>query len=724
MIDVVQSIPDSLDRKSYMYSMNIGAGDRLGLVNTQGFREAAIYFEKHGRYDDGVEGTPYYDKWWKEQKRRCLEGYTSGGVYISGYYYHYLNFCRIELVKETYGEVHKNKAKTARKTGVRVEDFPAFWDVDYMYFTALDIAANGITDEDYNNLPIEMNIRPEFRDGGRHLVWLKPRGVGASWKAGSMPVRNYALVEKSKSYMLANEKEFLTKDGLFTKFLSIRDWQFVNVAGLARSSEFKKDRNGMHFKSSVDLGGGVEGGYQAEVIGVSLQNNWQKARGKRGMLILWEELGKFPNADLAWEVARPSIEEGNVVYGTMIGFGTGGTKDANFESLKKMFYNPLDYNILPFDNIYDVAFAGNLCGMFTPAYKNIAFKDKDGNSDEVSGKQFFDKERALAKESSDPTLLPRKKAENPYTPQEAVLETGDNIFISDALVAHKNYVEVKGLHKVMATQGMFERPDGGLKFKVIDTLTPIHIFPHKGRYSDYTGAVLIFEAPFRKNGKVPKNLYTANIDTYRHDATTGDSVGAVYILENSNNLTRTKGDKIVACYVGRPEKQEKFNEIAYDLAEYYNALIGFENDEPGDLVGYGKRHKKLHLLSEEFELAYDETLKGSSSTKRGFGMHMGTGKENLRKKQGDIYIKDWLYTVRYIDEDGKKFCNFHFIYDLGLLEELVSYKSGGNFDRISALRVGMFHQRELMYKEIEAELEEDIDEDDFFRRDLFSVNDN
>lgn len=527
-------------------------------------------------------------------------------------------------------------------------------------------------------------------------------------------------MEKSKSYFLANEKEFLNKDGLYSKFLELKDWQSVNCNGLARSSDFKKDRNGMHFKASVDVGDGVEGGYQSEVIGVSLQNNWQKARGKRGMLILWEELGKFPNADAAWEVARPSVEEGDIVYGTMVGFGTGGTKDANFESLKKMFYDPLAYNILPFDNIYDTGMSGTLCGFFTPSYKNIAFKDADGNSNEVEAKVFFDKEREEAKKSNDPVLLPRKKAENPYTPQEAVLETGGNIWLTDGLVAHKNYVESKGLFRSLATQGEFYRPDGKLKFKVNDDLIPIHKFPHKDKYTNYKGAVLIFDAPFKgKNGKVPSNLYTINVDTYRHENTTGDSLGSIYVIENTNNITKTKGDRIASSYTARPETQEKFNEVLYDLAEYYNAKIAFENDEPGDVVGYGKRHKKLEWLSEEFELAFDEKF-GVSKTKRGFGMHMGSGKENLRKMQGDLYIKEWLHTCLFTDEEGKKYFIYNFIYDLGLLEELVNYKSGGNFDRVSALRIGMYHQRELMYKEIEAQLEDVLEVDDFFTRDLFN----
>ena len=41
-----------------------------------------------------------------------------------------------------------------------------------------------------------------------------------------------------------------------------------------------------------------------EVIGVSLKNDPQKARGKSGPLIIWEEMGKFPGLLQAWHHQR------------------------------------------------------------------------------------------------------------------------------------------------------------------------------------------------------------------------------------------------------------------------------------------------------------------------------------------------------------------------------------------------------------------------------------
>jgi hypothetical protein len=709
------------------------------LVNTQEFREAAIYYDKHGKYDCGVKGSQYYKDWVGRELDRCINGMTSGGMFISGYHYHYLNYCRIQLVEETFGEVHDTRLKNARKVGKRVESFPAFWDLDYMYFMALDIAENGITPDKFKELQkiITLNIKDDQLGGGHHLIWLKGRGAGASFKGASLPQRNLLALPKSKSYLMANEKEYLLKDGIWSKFLEYRDWTNSNASFFRRDSEVKNDRNLMHIRASID-NNGVEVGYLSEVMGVSLMNNPQKARGKRGKIVLWEEFGKFPNADIAWEIALQSMQELDITFGTMVAFGTGGVEGSDFEALRKMFYNPRDYNLLCFDNMYDAGMSHTECGLFTPAYMNPSYKDDYGNSKIEVAKALLNREREQAENSKDPTIGPRKKAELPYTPQEAVLNTAENIFASETLSQHKNRVEQEGLYKNLANTVEFFRDDEGiLQYKLAVGKTPIYTYPLTEGV-DIAGAPVILEKPFKINGRVPKNLYQICVDTYRHEAVSKavknfrGSIGSIYVIMNHTNIQGCgRGDRIVAYYHGKPSSQDDFNSVIFNFAELYSDIqdptpmnVGYENDEPGDLVGFAKRKKKLKYLADEFELAFDAKLKGSK-VNRGHGMHMGSGKDNKRKRQGDLYIKDWLYTVRFIDESGKEVLNLHTINDLGLLQELSGYNPDGNFDRISALRVGIYHQLELMYNETTVKVPQKRNVNaEFFRRPLYTNNTN
>jgi len=157
---------------------------------------------------------------------------------------------------------------------------------------------------------------------------------------------------------------------------------------------------------------------------------------------------------------------------------------------------------------------------------------------------------------------------------------------------------------------------------------------------------------------------------------------------------------IVASYVGRPKTSDDYNRNLFMLADYYGCKIGFENDR-GEVIPYAKRHRKLHKLQEEFEMLDKKNLQ-SKTVKRQFGMHM----TEARKRQGEIYIRDWLNTPRSTDESGKKTLNLHKIFDLALLQELIKFNHKGNFDRVMSFMIGMYHTRELYNAEVKDVLED------------------
>lgn len=104
-------------------------------INTEVFREEARKFQKYGAYCLDPWGSPDWYSYWQEQRNRLINGYSSGGVKITGDHYFYLNFCPILKVEDT----------TLKKSS-KVTDFPDFWDGDYNYFWAREIAFNGIVD--------------------------------------------------------------------------------------------------------------------------------------------------------------------------------------------------------------------------------------------------------------------------------------------------------------------------------------------------------------------------------------------------------------------------------------------------------------------------------------------------------------------------------------------------------------------------------------------------
>lgn len=667
------------------------------LVNTREFQRSAQHYDKYGFYCEAPPGTYDYKQYWDEEIKRCLEGYSVGGTHISGYHYFYLNYCPIlRTIVDSY-EI------TGQRTSAKKElAFPAFWDGDYRYFNFVDQAIIN----------------------GQHVVVLKARGKGYSYKGAAMCDRNYFLKKKSKNFVLASEKEYLIKDGFLNKCWDYMSFIDDNTAWTKRR---QKTDMPMHKRASyIEMNNGVqvEKGYKSEIIGVSLKDDPDKARGKRGELIFFEEAGKFPKLLEAWSAARPSVEDGRITVGTLIAFGTGGEEGSDFEGLREMFYSPGGYNIFEHENIWDVGAGGTKCGYFAPAYENATgFMDADGNSFEEDCKKWYTEERAKIKAiAKDPTQIDRFVAENPFTPREAMLSIGTNNLPVAELQEWQSYLYSHPHLINMGVPGRLVRIPEGIKFLPDDSVKPIYQFPHKkvkadgstDKIDDLTGAILQYQAPYKDNdtGRVPANMYIICHDPYAQDKATGEvSLGAAFVIKRPNNLSQPD-DMIVASYIGRPNTTDEYNDNLFKLAQYYNAKIGFENDR-GDVISYAKRFRMLHYLSEEFEIEHNTNIP-KSGVRRNYGMHMN----DVRKAQGELYLRDWLKSPRGRTVNGEYKLNMHLIYDPAVLEELIKYNREGNFDRAMALMIGMYHLKEIEYKQLRVKAVQD-DSNNFFKRNLF-----
>lgn len=687
-----------------------------GLINTQYYREAAVHFEKYGRYEDGEPDSYQWIDYWDREHDRVENGYSVGGIPITGLHYLYLNYLPIKKITQVTDLVlpglHKEAPKHSKKQGDRGLALPSFWDEDFVIFHTWDIAKNGISFENLEILnkkvTIPLVLTPENLSGGHHHLWLKPRGVGASWKGAAIPIKRQFFGTDNSTFIVADQKQYLLKDGIYDKYLTYRNrlikYSDTNkngecVSGFARNFSLTGTKD-MEYRASYwakdKQGNSIEKGQMTSVYGVIVNGDENNMRGKRGTII-FEEFGSFPKVDKSWEIAQSSVEEDGVVFDTMYGFGTGGDTGSGIDSLTKMFYDPIAYNLLQFTNKWDEHFFERTCAYFTTATKSISYRDFEGNSLQEEAKSYLEAQREIKTKADDPSLLPAYQSDKPFTPQEALLNSVNNIFPVTLLLEHLNYLLSSGLYRDLVTKGDLTRVGRVVKFTPNPLKIPFEDYPvPKNTTKD--GAVCILHNPFKSNGITPDNLYRVSVDPYRHDTSTGDSVGSIIVIENPNKLTSYKGDKIVAWYTGRPKTQDEFNEIVYGLGILYNGKIAIENDETGDIIGFGKRHKLLDLLEEQFELAYDEQLKTKDGMTRKFGMHIASGKHDLRKKQGDKYIQEWLLKPRSIGEDGKIALTLHTIYDIGLLKELIKYRDDANFDRVSSLRINMYHEREFVYQ--------------------------
>lgn len=671
-------------------------------INTECFREEANHFLKYGRYCDDEPGTYGFTDYWEEQERRLINGYETGGVRITGEHYGYLNFSNIKLskTKQSLQDFNPriNATSNARK---KVRDFPLFFDGDYNYFHILDIARFGTTKQELDKLGLM--VTPMYLDGGRHVCLGKARRKGYSYKAGYVLTHRYKTEADSISIVAAYDWKYLTQaDGTMTMARNCIDF-FNEHTGFARSKLINTKKEQKDGFIEELYGVNVEKGYKSQIISVSCGENPDAIRGKDGTIVYLEEAGKFPNIIDTVDSTLPTLEDGIYTTGMMVIFGTGGGDDTNWEGFEEIFYSPDTYKMLPIDNIWDENSNGQTCGFFHPDYINkIGFVDKVGNSLQEEARAHQEQVRKdIAKSSRDMRPLIANKMEYPFSPREAFSRSANNIFPTDELEEHRNYlISSKNFEGIY---GKIKREkEGKLEFKIDLEANPILKFPHKD-VTNLEGCIVKYEEPFRQLGQIPDDLHVICHDPYHFDVSTGNiSLGAAYVIRRPNRLG-VRGNVIVASYVGKPDSQDEYNKNLFLLAEYYNAKIGFENDR-GNVIGYCKtaRVRGVDLfkwLEAEFELGWDDKMNNTLS--RGYGMSMGGGKENKKILQGDVFIRDWLNEERSITEDGLIIKNLHLIKDIALLEELIKYRSGGNYDRISALRIGMYHMKELLYNNVQ-----------------------
>lgn len=402
----------------------------------------------------------------------------------------------------------------------------------------------------------------------------------------------------------------------------------------------------------------------------------------------------------------------------IITHNTGGEEGPGIEGLEDIFYNPEEWDMLQFPNIWEEGMEGESCGYFVPCWRaNNMFMDTDGNVDMEGAIAADDTERLKKKKSKDPKALDRRKAEYPRTPSESFQRLTFNMFPIAEIDAQIKRIKHDKAVQALIRHGVLIRGEKGVEFiPKFEDFFPVNEYPHK-KDGDLNGCITIFERPFRdQNGNVPEGLYSVVIDPYyKEESQDLTSLFAAYVIKHYNNVDPISEGLPVACYIGRPEELRYAYEQAFLLADYYGGCK-LQSEIAGGgqgIIDYARERHLLHRLEREPEMLHNKEYSASAAAKNAsIFMNMPTEKKRL----GLTYLADWTKHVRGHDEKGNPILNIHRVYDLGILQEMRKFNpEKGNFDRISAMIIAMF-----MLKEKVAKAAEQVEEEyDFYNRDLF-----
>jgi hypothetical protein len=716
-----KEIPLDTLSEANIEGMKMYTPEDIAFVNTAAFRKTGDYFIKHGVY---THAHPIYDKaefdaFWDEEERRCKEGMTLPGrlikdengiykmqkVHITGEHYGYLNFAEIKRSKEFNIQkgvlVNKHGEKLSKTQGGTAKTFslPDFWDGDYYYFKALELC----------------------RIIGKHLVIGKARRKGYSYKNGWVAANRANLYPRSTTVVGAYDEDSLTDDGTMTKVQNFldhvnkhTDWNKRRLHNTLRHIEIGYRYVGQQEKQ----------GFLSNIYTAVFKTDPGAARGKDADLIFIEEAGKCVNLAEVLTPTLKTLSDGILTTGLMVVFGTGGGDDKYWQAFEDLFYETWAQKFITFENIWDDDMEGTGCGFFHSALMNKpGLIDKHGNSN-IRGAYEFEKKERLTKQH-DPVKLNDHCMEEPFSPSEAFSRAANNILPAKELDAQLRAVLRDPDYQGIGREGLFVQEPKGITFldrKLADTFQKDLIPPQVTDYpikatTDVRGCWVIWEPPYRDRvtGQIPKGLYRVWNDPFgiskdSENFSVKDSLGSTFIYEVPNNLTHTKGDRLVAAFHGRRENTEDYDDQLFLGTLYYDAMLLYENDR-GDVYTNAKKRGLLDILVDEPEFMFQKDLqKGGKGRKKGISI---AGNSN-RKLNGVIYYKKWLLEKRGIQKNGKDLLNIHYIYDIGLLRESLKYTGKRNTDRLSCMIVGMFDIREQIYKEIVVEQPSRISDDDFF----------
>jgi len=674
-------------------------------IDTHQFNEVGMYFEKHNTYTKEKAGSPGFVSFWARETHRRRYGLTKNckllhtdmdeyfhpdttpkrrkqllkPLRITGDHYSFLNYGRIfrSLRLDEKAQYANKRGKTPKK----IFGFPNFIDGQYWNFK--------IDEFIYNN--------------DYHLCKSKARRKGFSYMRGHQAASTVNLNKNVTVVLAAYDLSYLTEPGATTDMVKTNlDWleQKTYWSRGYLSEDYSNIQLGYKKKKHAN----TKFGFKSKILSVGCRNNESAIVGKDSFETDFEEAGKFPNLQQVLDVTTSTAEDGDTKVGTMRIYGTGGTKDANWEAFSKIFFNPEANEMMPFENVWDQDLRHTTCGFFYPQVWGYGtFVDEHGNSlvqeaykHDIERKQEYEKHNTPAKS----IIFVSQRANRP---SEAFLNTTDNLFASPEL--NKWIVRLQyDPDVVFYKDGMPVETTTGIEFKTNDQLkreghrihsyiTDVPITPD----TDITGCVRMFFDPHYVDGKIPDNLYfitsdSVGIDKDKKELTIRHSLNSFTVWMVANDYTPYTGKRLVASYCGRYNTLKEYDRLLLNTALLYNAKVLPEVNR-GETVGNFSSFKQLsRILKDPRSLI----AKGRYASSAGYGMVIGEGDTKL---EGLRMLKEIIYTKMNVDQEGNFNYFLHYIYDLPFLLELQKFSLIGNFDRISNAILAAFHFKALEIKE-------------------------
>ena len=430
----------------------------------------------------------------------------------------------------------------------------------------------------------------------------------------------------------------------------------------------------------------------------------QKTAGGNPKVFVGDEIGKSTFIT-SYQAAIPSFESDEGFVCIPIYTGTGGDEDLS-EDAEKVLTNPTNYGFLDMD--WDILEYGvpkeaitwqrRTFGWFIPAQMSTYtgmrkiktnFAEFLGIESEELSKIVFYKtdwihntEEIKRKRSKmRGATLTAEKVFRPIDPDECFMSAKNNPFPAEAIKVYRAKLISETNDETGPGKPIVLRRDkdtGKVYFK--NSSEKMAMFPHPGGFINAPG-LLFGEFP---ETTPPRFRFIAGFDDYKHEQSDGDSVSGFCIFDRIER-------RIVFSLAARPDPHGDLHSQIHMALDAWNAIC-FPENEDMKIKEYFDRIHQAHLyLGEGFD-PYGKFAR-FSNTNRKYGWQPDKFTTPFVRGLVTDYAKEVM-----VEGEGER--GFERIEDIYLLEEMVKYRDGKNYDRIIGLGSALLYDYYLTSKHI------------------------
>lgn len=526
-------------------------------VKGKGFDPLPLVTNGIPDYADGsknpkVIGIPEYETFWTEQLYRCINGYNTGGIFIPGRFYYYMNFNNMNTV-------------------------------------------HGIITPDFCDMHLELCYIIEWcKANGKNLIIGKKRRAGISeFTQKAVIDYGYRFNESYQAGIAAGQKKYA--EDFMTKW---EDSEALLQSEFRINSLLNNPDEVVSGYELMENGKTTLKNNACKIFVRTMHNNPNMFKGLFLNDVVAEESGEFENLCEFISATNDCLMDGDTQVGTFMIYGTGGNINKGSKDFKKVWENPNDYNAVKYlitgdrfkKPFYggatrfgkDVSVTPNLLKKYKP-YQIIGMEDTEAAMENIMAERDRLKKGELKK-------YMEHLQNNPINEAEIFRKIFSNNFDIQKINAQQDEITVNK-NKYSKWKLEWVTDEKG------ERVNPLRVKAIPAKDTDDEGDCILILDEYHPDKKY-KNLYVGGIDPYDQDKGVSKSLGAMCVMTRPNTFG-IPFNMPVAVICTRPKRKEIFFDMCLKLSVYYDLVGNTLGDKAGSsgIIKWYENHNCMRYLA-------------------------------------------------------------------------------------------------------------------------------